>query len=298
MKILVRFTVFALVIAACDLAGDAGVTSVVPASSTTVTTTTASTVTTSTTSVATTTTLPPQDEAPCDVGETAFSTERILATFGVSVGDAEQLSAIRWAEYDDCERFVLDFLTSDGAPASIMGDTSVTLLSEFDIIRITLPLEVTATQINDMLIDTNLINRAYVVRLDDTALAVDIHLNSSAEARAFGLPEPARSVVDIRPRSSSAETLTPAVATRLVVLASPSRSGQDIVLVGYSWNGQSVSVTYAGETTTIQPISDSASTGNSGWYWFAGSIDRRSIESAPLLADNGESSVELRLGTS
>ncbi len=296
MKILVHFVVLALVVAACDLADDAGATSAVPAISTSVAPTTASEVTTSTTSVVTTTTLTPQEEAPCDVGETAFSTERILATFGVSVGDAEQLSAIRWAEYDDCERFVLDFLTSDGAPASIMGDTSVTLLSEFDIIRITLPLEVTATQINDMLIDTNLINRAYVVRLDDTALAVDVHLNLSTEARAFGLPEPARSVVDIRPRTSSTEPLTPAVATRLVVLASPSRSGQDIVLMGYSWNGQSVSVTYADESTTIQPISDSASTGNPGWYWFAGSIDRRSIESATLIADNGESSVELQVG--
>jgi hypothetical protein len=296
VKLLVQFVVMVVVVAACDLAGDAATTTVGQSTSTTLAATPA-TATTSTTTT-TTTTLAAADDAPCSVGETAFSTERILATFGVSLGDAEQLSAVRWAEYDDCERFVLDFLTSDGAPASIMGDTSVTLLSEFDIIRITLPNEVTATQINDVLVDTTLVDRAYVVRLDDTALAVDVHLKLPTQARAFGLPEPARSVVDIRPREGAADPLTPAISNRLVVLASPSRSGQDIVLAGYSWNGESVKVTYAGETTTLRPISNSTTTGNPGWYWFAGSLDRQPIDGTTLTADNGLSTVELRLGAS
>jgi len=296
VKILVRFIVVALVVAACDLAGDPSTTSAVESTPSTQSVTTAAT--TSTTGVVAATTLAPPEDAPCDVGETTFSTERILATFGVAVGDAEQLSAIRWAEYDDCERFVLDFLTSDGAPASIMGDTSVTLLNEFDVVRITLPEEVTATQINDMLIDTQLIKRAYVVRLNDTALAVDVHLKSAAQARAFGLPEPARSVVDLQPRTETDDPITPAVANRLVLLVSPSRSGQDIVLAGYSWNGNTVTVTYGGETTTIRPTSSFAATGNTGWYWFVGSVDRQTVDTTTLVADNGASTVSLRLGAS
>lgn len=299
MRHFARISVFLLALTACDATGVGSTTSVEPPNTVAPISTTHAPEppASSTTSTLPPTTTPPTD-APCAVGETVYTASQILATFGATVGDAERLSTIRWAAYEDCERLVLDFLTSDGAPASIMGETAVSLLRDFNVIRIALSPEVETTQIDDILVDTAMIRRAYVVRLANGALVVDIHLSGPVEARAFGLPEPARSVLDLRP-VNSAETLAyPSVSDNLVVFVSPSRSGQRLTVSGYSWGGERIELTYASNTTTITPATDTEANAGRGWYWFETLIDKDPLETQILRLKRGDSTVELQVNAS
>lgn len=296
MRHFARITVFLLVLSACDATGAGPTTSVEPPNPVTpVSTTHAPDPPVSSTIPTLPPTTPLPTEAPCAIGETVYSARQILATFGATVGDAERLSTIRWAAYEDCERLVLDFLTSNGAPASIMGETAVSLLRDFNVIRIALPPEVASTQIDDILVDTAMIRRAYVVRLASGGLIVDIHLSGPVEARAFGLPEPARSVLDLRSANSAENLAYPSVSDDLVVFVSPSRSGQRLTVSGYSWGGEQVELTYASNTTTITPETDAEANAGRGWYWFETSIDKDPLETQVLRLKRGNSTVELQV---
>ena len=134
-----------------------------------------------------------------------------------------------------------------------------------------------------------------MVRLASGALIVDIHLRGPVEARAFGLPEPARSVLDLRPANSAENLAYPSVFDDLVVFVAPSRSGQRLTVSGYSWGGEPVELTYASNTTTITPATDIEANADRGWYWFETSIDKDLLETQILRLKRGDSTVELQV---
>lgn len=135
-------------------------------------------------------------------------------------GDARVISDLRWEAHDDCERFVIDFATEDGGPASTIGDVTAEVLRDLGIVRITLPsVERVEPDATDADFD-GLADAAYVVRSDEGRwLYVDLHLAHEAEAYIAAVDEPGRVFVDIRP--GGAPIPPPAASDSHIVVLQP-----------------------------------------------------------------------------
>jgi hypothetical protein len=190
-----------------------------------------------TTTPATSTT--PSSDTVCLSGDLEFVASGSVARLGSGVGDAEQLASLRWAAHPGCERVVLDLLAAGGAPAGSLGDAAVALLADHGIVRVSLPRSVATTGIVDSRFDGELARRAFVVRLPDGSLAVDIHLAASVpvQARAFTVDAPVRVVVDLRPTPAGGPGVVapPTVGDTVVVLSPPAgESMYPLVVSGYA----------------------------------------------------------------
>ena len=158
-------------------------------------------VTPTTTSAATTTssptptsTLPPVVECP---GAGDFGEGSGIARVDGEGADASHLGRVSWATSEQCESFVFEFETSEGAPATSVPDISIDHLSTLQVIRISMGID--AAVITDQLVETELVDRLYVVRSLDGSMFVDLHLSAPAAARARAQSSPAVLTVDLRP---------------------------------------------------------------------------------------------------
>ncbi len=228
----VAFVVLALLLAGCD--GGATTTTTGPP------TTTPPPPSSTSTTVATTSTAAPQppgaaDVAVCLEGDVRFDAEGLIATLGQPAGDAATVGGLRWTDHGPCERLVIDLFTADGAPAIVLGETSVTFEAGRALVRIELPARSTAVATS--LIEGPLVDRIYVVRLADGRLAVDVHLNDEPVAvRSFDVGEPARVVLDVVPWEDGLRSETrPIVGDGVVVLTpAPGPVAFPIVVTGYA----------------------------------------------------------------
>ncbi|MDJ0961817.1 MAG: Gmad2 immunoglobulin-like domain-containing protein [Acidimicrobiia bacterium] len=189
-----------------------------------------------------TTTEPPVStlvESVCTSGTIPFADRGTVARLGEATGDAEQIAAVRWASHPGCERVVIDLLTAGAAPASTVGETTVAILEGTGIVRVSLPRAVSNTGIADSLFEGELAKRAFVVRLADRSLAVDVHVATSVpvRARAFTVDAPARIVIDLAPSAAGGTTVAtpPIVGSNVVVLAPlTGEVAYPIVVTGYA----------------------------------------------------------------
>ncbi len=225
---LVALVVAVLVVTSCGDAGSVTTTEPPPTSSTT-------------TSVVPTTRVPPTTvgDSVCLSGDTPFVGEGTVARLGDGAGDAEQLAALRWAAHPGCERVVIDLLAAGAAPASAVGDASVAILDGTGVIRVSLPQAVRSTGIADSLLEGDLAQRAYVVRMEDGTLVVDVHTATSVpvRVRAFTVDAPARIVVDLAPAPAGGATVaTPPLVGPNVVVLSPLEGeiGYPVRVTGYA----------------------------------------------------------------
>ena len=168
------------------------------------------------TSVATTSPDTARIDSPCLIGDVPFRDVGLLGTAGDDGGDARQVAALRWAAYDGCERFVVDLVSADGAPATSSGPVSAEMLSS-GVVRITLPPVIALTAVADAAFEGALADRAFVVRDFPGTLLVDLHVNPSPEARITALDSPARVVIDLRPGSGAEATPTPVIGENVIV---------------------------------------------------------------------------------
>jgi hypothetical protein len=193
-------------------------------------------VTTSTTVPPTTTgdlspsTLPPVVECP-GIGD--FAEGRGIADIDGTESDTRRLGRISWDTSDQCESFRFEFETSEAAPSTSPPDVRVDHLESFQVIRISL--DVDSTIITDQVVETNLVDRLYVVRSLTGELFVDLHLTSPAAVRVSSSSSPARLSVDLRPGfvPFSGE----ATVGENVVLTSPTAGaevGPSAQLLGYA----------------------------------------------------------------
>lgn len=264
---------FVLVLAACT-----------PATSTTTTTT--QQVAESTTSLATV------QEDVCAIGDLAFTEDGLAGALGEDVGDAAQVETIRWDGAATCERITIDFTTQDGAPATTLGPTGVSVVSFSGIVRVTLPSEIISTAIADSLIAGNLIERVYVVRLADGLLVIDLQGVDAVpiKARAVATVSPASLVIDVTTDSSlvppigvtssaPAVVLSPVPGPNLYPItvegyASPSLLAVSIQLSGDAGDPHVRSVPLAGDVDAWQAFRDVIPDGPSGIATlFVGTID-------------------------
>ncbi len=152
------------------------------------------TTTPSISSIAPTSTLPPVIECP-GVGD--FEEGGGIADVAGEGSDSRTLGRISWDTSDQCETFHFDFETAEGAPATVLPDIRVDHLESFQVVRINV--DVGDTVITDQLVETNLVDRLFVVRSLSGEMFVDLHLSAPAAVRAAISSSPARLSLDLRP---------------------------------------------------------------------------------------------------
>lgn len=165
---------------------------VVPATTTTTSTTTtqpASTTTSATT--AGTVALP-----PCQAGTQEFVESGGAGVIQRDDTDSGVVSAVRWTRYDGCDRVVIDFATTSGAPAVTPPGVGPLFMRSSGVLRLELGTSVEASAVLDQAIDGTLARHAYVVRRTDGEMFIDVHFSSPAAIRVSAVSSPARIVVD------------------------------------------------------------------------------------------------------
>ena len=256
MRILIAVVALAGLVAACDAADSSPTTTrPVPTTATTAATTT------------------PGSDDICAVGDSPYGTSGLIAAVGHEAADAAVLASLRWMDHGSCERLIVEFINDAGAPASRLGPTGVSLLAEAGIVRLTLPPEVTATAVNDSLIDAPLIHRVYVTRTPEGGLAVDVHLapEAAAQVRALDTISPARLVVDVRSADIDLVVAAATAAADIVLLSpAPGPGLYPVRVAGYARPGiPSVRVQMYDEAGALafDRSVTTADVGN-GWAWF------------------------------
>lgn len=149
--------------------------------------------TTSTTAVSPST-LPPVVDCP---GIGNFAEGRGIADIDGEESDTRRLGRISWDTNDQCETFRFEFETSEGAPATSAPDIRIDHLESFQVVRVNMDID--SAIITDQLVETNLVERLYVVRSLSGEMFVDLHLSAPAAVRAASSSSPARLTIDLRP---------------------------------------------------------------------------------------------------
>jgi len=149
---------------------------------------------TTTTSATSSSTLPPVVECP-GVGD--FEEGGGIADVPGEGSDSRTIGRISWDTSDQCETFHIDFETSEGAPATMVPEIRVDHLESFQVVRIAV--DVDATVVTDQLVETNLVQRLFVVRSLSDGMFIDLHLAAPAAVRAATSSSPARLSLELRP---------------------------------------------------------------------------------------------------
>jgi hypothetical protein len=193
------------------------------------TTTTTTPITSTTTPTSTTTSAStvgcPEDPAFVDRG-------RVLR-LDQPASDTNRLGRIGWQVDQGCERFGIDFETTEGAPATTPPTVVVDFLPSRQVLRVWTDVE--STVITDQLVETGLVNRLYVARALDGGMFVDFHLSAPAQARVAISNSPARMSLELHPGTDP--LAAPAVVTDRVVVVGPAvgvETGTVLEVTGYA----------------------------------------------------------------
>ncbi len=147
--------------------------------------------------------------------------------------DTNRLGLISWQVDRGCERFGVEFETSEGAPATTPPTVVVDFLPTRQVLRVWT--DVDATVITDQLVETPLVTRLYVVRALGGGLFIDFHLSGAAQARVAISNSPARMSLEMQ---AGTDPLTaPAVTSDRVVVVTPEvgiETGTEVEVTGYS----------------------------------------------------------------
>lgn len=189
-----------LVLAACSPTSDEGESSTTPP--------------TTGTTLAPTTTQPLV--AGC-VGENGFVEDGEIADIDQGRSDSTTISSISWQETESCETFTFSFVSSEGAPATTPPSVAAGYVAGVPIVRVGLDVE--ATVITDQLVETELVDRLFVVRSLDGGMFVDLYLTAPAQAHVSVTDSPARVTLQLQP--GIVEYRTEPAMSDLVVIASP-----------------------------------------------------------------------------
>lgn len=131
--------------------------------------------------------------------------------------DSKTLGLISRQVVDGCERFGFDFETAENAPATTPPSVDAEFLAGERILRI--HVDIDQTVITDQLVETDLVDRIFVVRSRDGSMFIDLHLRSPANARISVSNSPARLGLELNPRDG--EIGPPAAFAEGIVVVTP-----------------------------------------------------------------------------
>jgi len=169
--------------------------------------------TTTTTSTAIIGTEPSNVGCPADA---AFVDRDRVTRMDQPSSDTNSLGLISWQVDEGCERFEVDFETTEGAPATTPPPVVVEFLTSRQILRVWADVETTV--VTDQLVETPLVDRLFVVRALDGGMFIDFHLAAPAQARVAISNSPARLSLELQagPEPFTTRAL---VSDRVVVVA-------------------------------------------------------------------------------
>lgn len=144
--------------------------------------------------------------APCIEGEAAFTEDGGAGVVSGTEGDATAIGQVSWLDYGPCERFIISYRTSAGAPAVDPPTVATLLVRQSAVLRLNIGSSITASAFKEQVVDSELIDRVFVVETPAGGLFVDIHLANEAVARVTNQSSPARTVVDFRVGGSPLES--------------------------------------------------------------------------------------------
>ncbi|MGH8946844.1 MAG: Gmad2 immunoglobulin-like domain-containing protein [Acidimicrobiia bacterium] len=212
------------IIAASALIALVGACSATPAATT-------STTAAPTTTVPAATTTPPLARCSEDF---EFGEGGQIADLTQESSDSGTIGAMSWEAAEDCETFTIAFQTSEGAPATTPPSAQVLHLESFQVLRVRM-LGVGATVITDQLVETQLVDRIYVVRSLEGGMFIDFHLTEPTQARVEAVASPARLILTMRPGLVPLNGFS-TIGERVVVTSPPAGSTVDpfLTVSGYS----------------------------------------------------------------
>lgn len=230
----------------------------------------------SSTSAGSTASTAPAPEDFCLAGDLPFVESGLAAAVGDDVGDAAQIEQIRLDMAPNCARLTIEFTNGNGAPATSIGPTGITVLDFVGLVRVALPPEIITTAIADTLLEGVFVQGVNVVRAEDGSLIVDIRGTDGTPivARAFATRSPASLVIDV---AASQDLPEPAgvTASRTAVLVTPVPGPNlyPLTVEGYAAPGlHSVRVQLSTEDSTNVDLSVALDGDNDAWQAFRSSI--------------------------
>ena len=219
------------------------------------------------------------DSGPADfclAGDLPFVESGLAAAVGDDVGDAAQIEQIRLDQAPTCERLTIEFTNGDGAPATSIGPTGITVLEFVGLVRVAVPQEIATTAIADTLLEGALVHGATVVRANDGSLIIDVRGTDGTPivARAFATTSPATLVIDVATSQQLPEPAGVTVSARAVVVSpTPGPNLYPLTVEGYVAPGlHSVSIQLTTEDSTEVDLSLALNGDNDAWQAFRSPI--------------------------
>lgn len=204
-----------LVLAACAPGSDTGTTTTVSTTAPESSNPTSSTTTTPISTSAPTA----SEEPPCEAGSEPFVENGGAGLIERGDTDATIVSGVRWATYPTCVRVVIEFAASSGAPAVLPPGVGPLFIRPAGVLRLQLDPAVSRSSLLDQVVDTGLVDAAYVVRRTTGDLFIDLHLGEPAVVRVSVASGPARIVVDVL--AGGEPYRSPAIVTEDLVVVDP-----------------------------------------------------------------------------
>jgi len=186
--------------------------------------------TTTTSSIAIASSAPDIAGCPADA---AFVDRGRVTRMDQPTSDTSSFGLISWQVDDGCERFEIDFETTEGAPATTPPTVVVEFLESRQILRVWTDIETTG--VTDQLVETPLVDRLFVVRALDEGMFADFYLAAPAQARVAISNSPARLILELQ---TGPEPFTNrALVSDRVVVVTPgdgSETGTTVEIAGYA----------------------------------------------------------------
>ena len=125
-----------------------------------------------------------------------FTSEERVLRLDQPTSDTGMIGLVSWDLSQGCESFQIDFETIEGAPSTTPPSAIVEYLDTRQVIRVFLDID--KTVITDQSIETELVDRLYVVRALNGGMFVDFHLAKPVEARARITNSPAQLTLQLQ----------------------------------------------------------------------------------------------------
>jgi len=189
--------------------------------------------------------------------------------------DADTVLAVRYGVNEDYERAVID-LGTGLEPAGRVPEWSLVSQEGNGLLRVTLP-SASATCVSDGRFGSGLLESFHVVRAPEGGMFMDIFTRKAFLYRVVELQDPARLVVDFKPKGDLKASL-PAVGGD-TVLVEPRRNAtisDPLTVIGYSRNSEAANVITLSDSDGRVLVSRSVPNNDGGrhtWGYFEATLD-------------------------
>ncbi len=221
---------------------------------------------------------PTQPTTPVENGLGCPQTERFAGEGRVMRVDQPEsdtaiVGLISWRSAEGCEVFQIDFQTAEGAPATTPPSVVVEFLRSRQIVRI--HVNALKTVITDQLVETDLVDRLYVVRSIDGEIFIDLHLRLPVQVRSRVTNSPARLILELQKGETGFEGA--AAISDQTILVNPwsgDQTATNIEVSGYARtaNGEVLVIATAGNQVVAEKTIETADSSQT-WGEFKTRID-------------------------